>query len=88
MHPNTQSTAPRPYIRCACCGAVMRADWQALPSGGTWLITCDTPAERCDLAAHTLSVDNYPPANMQDYLTSGRQRRLAALAAAVEGLQA
>lgn len=82
MNSSDQPTRPRPEIRCADCGEVMRAEWQPGSSGrkGYWQVTCDSSAKDCTLAYYTLSADRYPPPNLSAYRRRGRERQIRLMA--------
>jgi len=63
-----------PEILCCECGRPMRTRFQPglmVKSEGYWLCTCLTPD--CPMLGFTFSQINYPPSNLDQYLTTGRK---------------
>lgn len=64
-----------PVIKCVSCGEEMFAHWQPHPlGGGYWEVTCKTSALECPMSWYTLTADQYPPENLEEYVLSGLER--------------
>lgn len=71
---NAQPTET-PQVRCCECGQVMDAQFQrgVAHYPGHWLLTCMN-RDRCLLYGFTFSGNNYPPANIAEYLTYAKEK--------------
>lgn len=64
-----------PVVRCVCCEEIMHAHWQPHPlGGGNWEVTCKSSQLECPMSWYTLPADEYPPTNLDEYVTSGLER--------------